>query len=154
MVNSDKKTEKVLREKGFRFTLVKIELVVAHPCFYVIYAWLQVTCKALYIIWWSWFLKLGVVFKKLMVDWVTGYDLWKWSSVQNKQHRSLHWALWNAKHERRRRGSRIVDNHALTFVQKIWSKALESGRADAKDSFETEKKNLVIDSIKCSWKIQ
>ena len=39
MVNSDKKTEKVLREKDFRFTLVKIELVVAHPCFYVIYTW-------------------------------------------------------------------------------------------------------------------
>ena len=28
------------------------------------------------------------------------------------------------------------------------------GRADAKDSFKTEKKNLVIDSIKHSWKIQ
>ena len=29
-------------------------------------------CKALYIIWWSWFLKLGVTCKKLMADWVTG----------------------------------------------------------------------------------
>ena len=33
-------------------------------------------------------------------------------------------------------------------------KPLESGRADAKDSFETGKKNLVIDSVKRSRKIQ
>ena len=98
---------------------------------------------------WSWVL-YG---KNLMVDWVICYDVWQWSSVQ-KQHRSQHWALWNTKHERRSRERRIVDNHALIYVQKVWSKPLESSRADAKGSFETGKKNLVIDSIKCSWKIQ
>ena len=30
------------------------------------------------------FFKLGVVCKKLMVDWVIGYDVWKWSSVQKQ----------------------------------------------------------------------
>ena len=40
------------------------------------------------------------------------------------------------------------------FLPRRWSKPLESSRADANGSFETGKKNLVINSIKCSWKIQ
>ena len=33
----------------------------------ILYTWLQVVCKALHVVWWSWFLKLGVVCKKPMV---------------------------------------------------------------------------------------
>ena len=44
----------------------------------------------------------------------------------------------------------LLNNNALISVQKVRSKPLESGIADAKDSFETGKKNLVIDSIKRS----
>ena len=58
--------------------------------------------------------------------------------------------MWNTKHDWRRRGSRNVGNNASISTQKVRSKPLESGRADAKDSFETGKKNLVIDSVKRS----
>ena len=63
-----------------------------------------------------------------MVEWMICYNIWKWSSVQNKQHGSQHWDLWSTTHKRRRRGSKIVDNHTLISVQKVWSKPLESGR--------------------------
>ena len=43
-------------------------------------------CKALYVVWWSWFFKLGVVCTKAD-NWMTDYDVWKWSSVQDKQYR-------------------------------------------------------------------
>ena len=40
-------------EKGFSFVLLKFELIVARPRSYVIYLRLQVTCKTLYVVWWS-----------------------------------------------------------------------------------------------------
>ena len=42
-------------------------ILILHPYFYFICTWLHVMCKALHVIWESWFLKLGVVCKKLMV---------------------------------------------------------------------------------------
>ena len=101
--------------------------------------WLQVTYKALYIIWCSWFLKLGVVCKKLMV-WLC-LNVEQCPKLAVKEHQT-----WEDK-----KRSRTVDNHATISVQKIWSKPIESSRADAKGSFETGKKNLVIDSIKSGW---
>ena len=141
-------------ENGSSFVLVQPQLIAAHPWFYVIFAWLHVTYKAFYVVWWSWFLKLGVICKELMVDWMTGYDVWKWRNVQDAQYSIKQQTLWNSKHQRRTRESRAVSNIRLISVQRIWSKPLEYGRADAKDCLGTGEKNLVINSIESSRKIQ
>ena len=95
---------------------------------------------------WSW-----VLSAKSNVDWVIGYNVWKWSSVQNKQYRSQPWALWNTKHERRRKQNCWYQH--TDFCPEEMSNTLKCSRADApKDSFLMGKKNLVTDSIKCNWK--
>ena len=57
-------------ENGFSFIFIKFELLVARPWCYVICTWLQVVCKALHVVWWSWFLKLGCTFCWWLTEWL------------------------------------------------------------------------------------
>ena len=119
--------------------IIKYELVVAHPSFVrSVHDCRPRVRLNLHVIWWSWCLKLGVVCKRLIVDWMVGYTVWKWSNVHNCVGPSTE--PCGTPNMRRRRGSKIVKtNHTLTSIQKVWSKPLDSGRAETKDSFETGK---------------
>ena len=114
-------------ENGFSFIPVRFERLLHIPDFVspVHDCRLQVRlCMALdgVCIW-----KLGVICKKLMVDWViAGYDVSQWSSVQNKQHRPQHWALWNTKHrgEEEEEAELLTTTHCAVsriYDQKHWS---------------------------------
>ena len=85
---------------------------------------------------------------------MVSYDIGERCSVQDEENGPQYWALRHTICELWWWWRWVIDWSGLISVWEVWLKPLECSRLNAKNRVQAGEENLVVSSVKSSWKIQ